>query len=216
MNRPISRVVLTLLFLTGCAGTVFAAEITIVNPSFEEPALPNDLDFVGGSIPGWTLIGGGAGGAFNPDSTYQEAYDGNSVLWINGGHKMVQTLADTALAGTYTLEVYVNHRVRPDGHIGPNSYDVELLVDGVSVPATTKVLPVTLGTSWQLATATFNFADGDPRLGGQLGIRFSNYNVTDPAPRQQHFDAVSLSYVPEPATASLLVLGGLALLRRRR
>lgn len=215
MNRSVSRVILGLLVLTGCAGLAMASEITIVNPSFEDPVLPNDNDFVDGSFPGWTILGGGAGGAFNPDSIYQEAYDGNNVMWINGGIQMFQTLADTALAGTYTLEVYVNHRIRPDGHIGPNDYDIELLVDGVSVPAASKTLPVTLGTSWQLATATFDFADGDPRIGGQLGVRFSNYNTVDPAPRQQHFDAVSLTYVPEPATASLLILGGLVLLRRR-
>lgn len=213
MSSTMLRAGLGVMVLTGMVGVAMATPIAITNPSFENPAL-DDGGFTT-TAPGWTLSGG-AGGTLDPDSFYQDnAYDGENVLWLNGGITASQTLADSVMAGTYTLDVWVSHRNRDIGELGPNPYDIQLLVNGTPVTATSKTLPVTVYTHSQLATATFEFADGDPLIGGTLGIRLTN-DATLPAPRQQHYDAVSLTYVPEPATLSLLVLGGLALLRRRR
>jgi hypothetical protein len=157
-SRVLSCWVLT--FLTGTVAS--AVPIAVVNPSFEDPVLP-DRGFTSGEAPGWAMSGGSSG-VYNPDEQIQDAYDGSNVLWINGGLWGTQTLVATAQAGTYTLSVFVNHRIRADiGHRGPNDYDLELLVDGAPVAPTAKSRPVTNGIVFQFATATFEIASGSPR-----------------------------------------------------
>jgi len=49
--------------------TAFAATITLVNPSFEDPALA-DGDFTNGVLPGWDDFISGQTGAFDPSPTF--------------------------------------------------------------------------------------------------------------------------------------------------
>lgn len=198
--------------------------IPVLNASFEDPTLP-----VGeittwqnpGATPEWTITGvpNNEAGFLHMTTTTspygfidaQLAADGNNVLWMHDG-QATQTLADTLIAGEYTLGVLVSHRMEsgnPPG-FGPNPYDIDLLVNGSPLTADSKVLPTTDGTIWQLATATYTILDGDPLIGGTLGVRLSSGGV------QQLYDSVSLTYIPEPTSLALLGLAGLAMLRRRR
>jgi MYXO-CTERM domain-containing protein len=81
----------------------------------------------------------------------------------------------------------------PNGIIVPNSVGV------TNVPQTT----VTLGGLWT--------------NGGNLTLRWLDDNAESPSPDQiLGLDNVSVTQTPEPATMSLLAVGALALIRRRR
>jgi hypothetical protein len=206
MVRPVGNLIVSVLVLAVAGSAAWAAPITVGNPSFEDrtPAL-NDGDLTGAHaepISVWTYSGAAWGaGLINPVPADLQATDGVHVLWSNGG-SVSQTLADTALAGIYTLTVNVSEI----SGFSPSGYDVEFLVDGSPVGIAT--LPGLSNSTWQQASvvATLTVAD----VGKSLGIRLASDDA------QTRFDSVAVDYVPEPASLSCLTLGAVAMLRRRR
>ena len=90
---------------------------------------------------------------------------------------------------------------------------LDLLADGVALTPSSSVDPVLSG-SWQEYSRTYDATSLAGHAGESLTIVLGHGRPATGA--QSQYDDVSLSAVPEPATMSLLVLGSLALLRRRR
>ena len=196
----------------------FAASLTIVNPSFEDPVLANGAFTVnpGVGVPGWTDFISGPTGVFNPSSaaghytTEEIIPDGANVAYSNGGF-FCQILSDTLQTNTkYTLDVDVGKR--NDGVptlkrftidfraaiIGPPLDQDTLAGVDSGVPAAPRIA-ATVPASDSFATNTIMFETGDshPREGQSLLICISIFG----SGAQVNFDNVRLdasSVTPEP------------------
>ena len=88
------------------------ATVAIANSSFETPPL-NDGAFTG-TLTGWTIIGAGGAGTFNPaaqEYTSGAVADGQNVAYSNGA-TISQVLTELLQAGTrYILQVAVGDRL---------------------------------------------------------------------------------------------------------
>jgi hypothetical protein len=182
--------------------SVSAAEISIVNPSFES------------GTSGWTNAGG-VFDAFPPGPGYffDPVPDGVSVLYLGGESPgpayAAQTLGQTVQANTtYVLEFWVG--LRADSNIQPTPYTVSLL------PFSTPINCGVPGHGHFMDCST-SFQSSGVQVGQQLAIRI---DVAGPnANDQMAFDAFRLTTpgntVPEPGTFSLLAATGLASILRR-
>jgi hypothetical protein len=211
------------------ASPVLAVDIPVGNASFEATDLTDGELLAHQNAPGiedWTVDGPAnsagildmtaiaANSPFNfPDA--QDAFDGENVLWINGDDgsfaNVSQMVGETAQMGwMYTLTAQVAYRQNADtgAALVPDNYKLEILA-GDDVIATA-LNPVTLsGTSWEEASVSIEIMDS-MYVGEELGVRLSADSI------QPLFDDISFTGVPEPASLSLLAMGGLMLLRRRR
>jgi len=191
--------------------------IEIANHGFED-YLRNDNSHVA-SIPGWTLLGGIGAGTWNPgNSNYDGATDtypdldttipeGRNVAYSNGD-TIAQVLGEGLTPGLrYVLQVEVGDRK----DVAFPGYAVELLAGGVVVASESSLVP---DGSFLTSTIDFTADPTDPALSGLFGlpleIRLHSNDV------QANFDNVRLFAIPEPATLTLLALGTLGLLARRR
>ena len=161
-----------------------STSLTINNAGFEEPVLA-DGAFINGSVPGWE---GSGGGTFNPTAATHgiEAAEGNNTHFSNGGTRS-QTLADLAVAGTYTLMVEVGDRSDTafPGYSVRLGYDVggvfNLLAEDVST-----LTPV---NGFVTAEVTYTVAETDVDIIGKpLAIQLVSNGV------QVNFDDVRLVY----------------------
>lgn len=207
--------------------------IAVPNFSFESPAQSAGVNNSGGAgnttaITGWT-VQSGLGGVFFPN--------GNGGLGnplpgtANGSQYVFAESADNAQVtsflltsplgaiedGTYTLTVALGHR--NTGNRLPDNYRIEILGDN-GVLATAELLNalnVIPASSFVDLTVSYKASASD--LGKALNLRLT-HSTDDGVFRQGAFDNVRLSFlasVPEPATASMALLGmGGLMLRRRR
>jgi hypothetical protein len=173
-----------------------ATAITVLNPSFEQPAPPYAYPFPGGTysiggITDWT----GAGGQFGQQTAgdlYSYLPDGVAFAYTNGG-SISQTVGATAIAGdTYTLTVDVG--TRSDGYNGP--VIVDLIVDGIVTAALGSYAP---SGTWSPWTATFTASAAD--AGGSIAIDL----ISNGGP-QADFDNVQLNSTAAPLPATLPLL----------
>jgi hypothetical protein len=221
--------------LTLFAHDAAAGPITVLNPSFESPALaaPGDSNGPGGGITSWTTNSFGTSAAagvwYLPDAPYYtvNAPDGNQVAFIysgtgaTGGGSITQTTSSLFQANTnYTLSFYAGQLALTGGFTYPDTVDAILYEGSTSnVLATFPVTaPLSGPDSFQLDSFTFS-AGINPYASGNIGIEFYSEGVAN---SMATFDNVSLSAstaaaIPEPA--SLLFLGagliGFAIRRRR-
>ncbi len=191
------------LSLTLTTQTAFAATITLVNPSFEDPLL-DDGDFTRDSIPGWDIFNGAAG-VFDPSPTFYAnpnytlesiIPDGENVAYSNGGD-FCQDLSDTLQLNTiYTLEVKVGQR--DDTALGGYAIhfrafdtDQETLAGVDSAGDDGLPIPTQPGrNSFVTNTVTYETGDSHPRAGQQLRICIIGDGL------QSNFDTVSLDASP--------------------
>ncbi len=181
----------------------------IQNASFEDPPfvriLPDEGLFTNNSVPRWTITTAGSaslgvvdltGTAGSNNDTPPGAADGNNALWINRAVQATQQLPLMAVNGdTYTLRVAVKKRQT----YTPNSYVIELLVDGVAKVSATTPAP---GDTWQDAVVAYTAVPAD--AGKQIGIRI-RVPVQDGT--QTVFDNVRLETDGDAPAEGLLVNG---------
>jgi len=235
MNRTMWMCVLVLAcgVLAACPGA-HGDLIAIDNPGFENPALADGEWGWSMDNQGWGYFANGGNlGPWNPttDDYPGQAPEGLNVGWTEPGDGVpggfAQVLTATLTAGmTYTLTVEVGDALTYTG----GGYAVQLLAGGTPhTPGTGKDYtgPVTGGTLLAQDNNSLTIADGTFRtstvtytynpalhsglLGERLQIRLLALHATE-----TEFDNVRLDAIPEPASLSVLALGGLALLRRRR
>ncbi len=204
--------------------------IAVPNGSFELPNLANGPGNIGELfttevITGWTTFGAfnegvqdPSNGRYNQNGTTGaiidpgQQSDGDQFAFVNTGDStagLTSGVVTLAQAGTtYNLAVALGKGL--DGTSGlTGNYQVGFLLDGlpVGVPTVVSAASITAG-DFVDALASFTAPSA-----GQLQVQ-----LTFTGNGQAHFDNVRVTAVsvPEPASAGLLLLGGLALYRRRR
>ncbi|MEO1369886.1 MAG: Ig-like domain-containing protein, partial [Acidobacteriota bacterium] len=187
--------------------------LTVVNPSFEQPALADGAVRDNTGVPGWTFSGtpGTFRGVFNPPAgSYPEAAgqgtpigaDGAQVAFLfnNAGAgesvDVRQDLAETLVAGRdYTLRVAVG-AFDPSQPYPPSSfggYRLELLAGSTVIASAAGVDAPPMATFTEV-TATALGVEIDPALAGELmSVRLSLPG--EEARRSTHFDRVRVDWV---------------------
>lgn len=216
------------------AGAAGAASVPVPNFSFESPAVADGVaDF---TIPSWTQVGSGSfqAGVYNPTPTGFAGTAGAGNLpapaagpqgaFTNtggiGGVKLVTagTLATIQPNTTYTLTVALG--VRTDfpvaGVLLGNAY-VDLLANGsapvgAALGLDANTLPV---GSFQDYSVTFSTGASGGVVGQALTADIG-YVATSNSGIMMDNVRLDASSVPEPATLGVLLVGGVALMGRRR
>ncbi len=188
-----------------CVPVASAATVTIANGDFEAqfgtaPFFGSPDTYTSNVVTDWTGDTSGAykHGAVDPNTTSQQPTSGDLAAYMVGVSFLQQTLTHTITTGdtiTLTLDGWINN--------GAGT----MTVNFASLGAKT----VNLGAAANVATnnviewtATSDISSGVLRFESAV------------AGTQVRLDTLSMEVVPEPATMSLLALGGVAMLRRRK
>jgi len=168
--------------------------------------------WVGADVQGWidnggtygrdTTTGNGQGSVARqsetPDGLYY--YLSNGGGWGNAAGGLIVSdapLAAVESGATYTLSMLANGGATP--------VVLELLADGVALTPSSSVDPQLSG-EWQEFSRTYDAASLADHVGKALTIRLGVGRGA--GGDQSHFDAVSLSYVPEPVATAIPVPNG--------
>jgi len=224
MKNSRTRTILGLAVVAVAAIVLTAASANadmVFSENFESPVVVGYDQYP--PLPaGWVASNQGYGsnksGLFN-DGAGNQSY---AFRYTNSGLTTAEgVIGDLTLGETYTI----SFDVAADLDLTQLAYTAQLVAfapeaprnDTRSTPAGSEVLSSSGGKAnddgtWR--TVSFEFTpdavDNAASIGKDLGIRFIG------ASSSALIDNVKVDVVPEPATMSLLVLGGLGLLRRRR
>lgn len=224
-----SKFILVTAVMLALSAVAQATPVTVANYSFESPVTGSYICFPsieqqGGA--GWTFINWYRTDQWScgietmaVDYLDPSATDGTQVGFSNGG-AMYQTLGATVLAGDkITLTVDIGRTsVSGESQDPSRVYQVALYFDNPPVFGDESNIIAQesdiMGTidmeGWKTVTVTYTAAASD--AGKNIGI-FLSGNWTQVVFDNVHMDVTP---TPEPATMSLLALGGIGLLIRRK
>ena len=199
-----SRNLFFLLLVTFIAGVAFCDEITILNPSFEDP----HTGHTNGALPaGWSVEGSSYGTEVSP-------YDGQQCMFVGSfgddDTLLFQLTEHTIAAGDeYTLTFYAkftwNSGNWPGVYEGGLYYDTgdgnRVIFDTVGNSFASAGSEPGGSYSWIKYSIVVAIAAGDPAIGSRLGFTFTNLTGgTEGWGSWAGCDLVSLDYVhQEPA-----------------
>lgn len=203
----------------------------IVNGSFEDPVLDPgvQVSMQAGEVPHWDYIYGADAKVVNAPGA-MAPMDGNNLAYMrDSAGACGQIVGATQANTTYTLTLDVGSASTWSG-MTPNAYVALTKFDSAGTylgeydymglttdPQSSRYIPdLGPGTS-TVVTITYT-TDAVIPAGEQIGVVLGINPVT-PVPFVSGgavWDNVVLTAVPEPATMSLVALGGLAMLRRKR
>ncbi|NWK55675.1 PEP-CTERM sorting domain-containing protein [Verrucomicrobiaceae bacterium N1E253] len=195
------------LLLLAFAGTSHAALVTGLDGIADSSTMVSVANWTAesGSIRSYTNVGGSTG----------MIHTNNSGAVFTAQYESI----DLLLANTeYTMETRVGHWSSTDGSGATFTIDIGYVDGGtwtslgqksLQAPGTGEISPTANGV-----TDTLTFTTGDT-VTGNVAVRVARTNTEG---RWAGFDYVTLdaAAVPEPSSATLLGLGGLALILRRR
>lgn len=191
----------------------------VVNPSFEDPFLSGGFSAVP-TLPGWSRSGGDAGVWVLPAGGFFSisAPDGRQIFYSNGP-TVAQQISNTLTEGTHTFFAQAGRR----GDSFAGSFSMRMyaggtvangVVTGGTLLGSTNFDHTTVSANtFTPISVSYTAAAGDALIGQRLSVEFVRT-----AGVQMNFDAVTYNdqVVPEPATLTLLALGGLLVKRRRK
>lgn len=198
MKKKFLALFLSGLMIAGSASIVNASSLTVQNAGFES------------GISSWSVDGGGAVGAYEPDSSVYPGGvpDPTHVAYVNGyNQSLYQVMANTFQANTtYTLVVSSGWR---DAYTSAPTIELSLR-SGTDQWAATAFGLNSKG-SWADFTLTFDTSSATTSIGKNIEIWLTNTSSF----YQANFDRVRLDAtanssgdpVPEPATMLLLGSG---------
>jgi len=190
---------------------VFAAPVSVGDPSFEDYNVGDDSVAPNGFSPVWTDVLSYYDGINDPKSEQIPGTDGNDVqgnlpdggqcYFVASSNAISQTLNEAVVPGNqYTLAFYVGHRIGDawggyHATLTTTGGDTIIDVSGSTDPGLGLFSQVSLpGTALETASGNLQISF-DTSLGGNTC-----------------FDLVTLQVVPEPSTFALATLGLLSFL----
>ena len=225
-----SKYMLTLCVVLGLAMAAQATPLAVLNGDFE--GTPSGDDYYDGDpvMPGWVCVadpdkmGGNPFGYVTAEPFLGFPGDDGQFVYQGSGTgvptlRIVNTLADTFQMGyTYTLTAsvasysyWLNDRFEADLRVGTWDGAVALRLDQTTNPEV-----YATEDTWHTISGSVTITD--PTMVGQaIVITLGNQHGLRGDGNGFHlWDSASVDMVPEPMTMTLLALGGLGLLRRRR
>jgi hypothetical protein len=190
-----------------------AAPIAVENYSFELPAAGKIKGWnaeVGADIPGWASDGQAIDSGVESDwpGSTEGVYSG----YLMGGDPSVWNLTGYVVAAGDVFTLQVDSRNNWSAAT-PAQLELSLYYDVAGVRNQAASVIVDLTDSWAGYSLTFTADDLAASIGNPIGIELKNAASSS---SWIGIDNVRLDVIPEPATLSLLGLGVVALLRKRK
>lgn len=189
--------------------TLSASANLLANPGFEDPVTTDGAPFQGS----WEAFSDGAVGSSNNGTTMPRTGAQELDLALNGANGFAGAFQEVLANAGDTVTFSGYHK----DLAGTNGAGIEIrlefrdTVSDTEVSRTPNMTPASLGSSYEL----FSLTDVMPAGSDAVRVVYAIQSFGGVNTQEIYVDDTSFVVVPEPATAALLGLGGLAMLRRR-